>query len=212
VRSQVLILALTATASAAPALRTTDPELVHGEVFDVRGFLQIHRTELGGTADERDPVVVGKRLGFLLFDESTTEITGAAVVTRGPRALEVERLGVRLTAAAAVKRVIGRTVRQTTRYGKGPQRDCGMSDIPSCAPRVMRTTTRSVAVTVDDVSASLAMRVVGGVPRLVVCVLVEPPTIDRDDLDFLGSSVAGYPATFDATTGAALALRPAHCL
>ena len=211
-RPLALILALATTAVAAPRVRTTDPELVHGDVFEVRGFLQIHRAELGGTADERDPLEVGKRLGFLLFDDSTAEITGAAIVTRTSRALEVERLGMRLTTAAAVQRVIGRRVTQTTRYGRGVPLDCRMGGLGSCAPQVTRTTTRSVLVTEDDVSASLALRIVAGQPRLVVCVLVEPPTIEREDAGVVASSVAGFPATFDASTGAALALRPAHCL
>jgi hypothetical protein len=211
VRALALILLVATTSAAAPRLRTSDPELVHGDSFDIRGFLQIHATELGGRADEREPLEVGKRLGFLLFDDQE-QITGAAVVTRGARAIDVEHLGVRLTAAAAAQRMIGRKVTQTTKYGKGVPRDCRMGGggQAACTPRVLRTTTRSVVVTADDVSASIGVRIVAGAPRLVVCVLVEPPMIERADV--LDSAVAGFPATFDATTGAALALRPAHCL
>ncbi len=102
--------------------------------------------------------------------------------------------------------------RQTTSYSNGVRIDCKMGDPRSFTPRITRTTTRSVIVSADDVFASLDLRVVAGAPRLVVCVLVEIPAHERADGALATSSVTGYPATFDATTGAPLALHPAGCL
>ncbi len=211
-RSLLIVLALIGTAAAAPRLHITDPGIVHGDVFDLRGYLQIHASELEGRAAELDPYVVGNRLGFMLFDDNEVFV-GAAIVTRGTKAYDVTTQRIAFGEAAAVKRFVGSRLTVTASYGHGVPRDCAMGG-HHCIPEPVSHTTRSIVATADNVFAQITFRTIVGAPRLAVCVYVDLPSaaVEREGFEIIGMTANGFPALFDATTGKRLGRGPDHCI
>jgi hypothetical protein len=204
--------------------RTNDPTIVgasaapwtEDDIARLRGVLQIARVDLRGTADEREPTRVGTaRLGFLLFDDATSLITGFVELRRTGKTLDITVAHVALDTDAAAKLLVGKRVAQTVTIGRPVELDCMMGGKPNdCRTRVVRTLRREVVLAADEVAASLALRVVGGAIKLTACVAAEHPEPDNaagDDLAVITNQLAGVPLVVDAVTRKPLPLHPARC-
>jgi hypothetical protein len=210
--------------------RTDDPDIVgtsvpwtDDDIWRLRGVLQIARDDLGGTADEREPTRIGTtRLGFMLFDDSTSLVTGFVELRRTGKTLDIWVAHAALDTDAAEKLLIGRRVTQTVTIGRPGQLDCMMGSVGRhpCRPLVVRKLRRDVVLTADDVlGASLALRVVGGAIKLTACVAAEHPVPEnaenaalRDGFVVLANELAGMPLVVDMVMRKPLSIHPFLCL
>jgi hypothetical protein len=196
-------------------LRTDDKELVSGDDFTLRGWLQLNADFFGGRAEDNDARSGAGALAYFLLDQELGDVTGAAIVRRERGVLDVSIVRATRSPEAEVKRVVGTRHVQVLQYGTVPQRDCAMGAGPkSCKPRVTKTRRRSVVLADGEVFANLQLRISRGAIRLVVCVSadVEAPEGAEPDAEpaLISTAISGLPFAVDAATGARLTV--ANCV
>jgi hypothetical protein len=192
-------------------VRTDDPTIVDADVPTLRGALQIMRGDIGGVADERDPVSFPGGLAFMLFEDTGTTVIGLAVVHRQPKQLDIDVQLATLTVADGEKRLAGRSVRQTIQLGHGPAIDCKMGGGP-CKTVVEKTIHRNVTIAREEVAGAMGVHAEKASARLVICVGAEHPVPDElADRGVVSNRLVSVPLVLDAVTGSQLAIPARDC-
>ena len=188
-------------------VRTDDPTIVDADVPTLRGVVQIMHADIGGRADEREPVPFPGGQAFMLFDDQGTTVIGLAVVHRRPKQLDVDVQLATLTAADGEKRLAGRKVRQTIELGRVPPRDCTRD----CKPMVTRTIHRDITIERVEVSAAMAVHAEKSSARLVICVGAEHPAPEGTADAMISNRLVSVPLVLDAVTGSEVAVHARDC-
>jgi hypothetical protein len=218
-----LALSVAARVHAAPRtdhLDIASPTLTGGafreddeRIFEIQGHLILAAARIGGRAEHGVNVVTANELGFYLFDDNDQAV-GAAIAHRTRRGVSVQIRRIKISEAAVVHSLVGKRVTQTLAFGRGAQRDCGMSDMrDACKSTIKRTRRRTIVLGEDEVFARLVLRDDRGTIRFVLCVNAEHPAPEDEEqasnfeLALLANRLAGFPFVLDAATGARLAMR-----
>lgn len=192
-------------------VRTDDPAIVDADVSTLRGVIQIMRKDIGGLADEREPVAFPGGLAFMLFDDTSTTVIGLAVVHRQAKQLDIDVQLATLTVADAEQRLAGRTVRQTIEVGHGPAIDCKMGPGP-CKTVIEKTVHRNVTIAREEVAGAMGVHAEKASARLVICVGAEHPVPEElASKGVVSNRLVSVPLVLDAVTGSQLAIPARDC-